>query len=249
VRICSAVTFFVLLTAASAPKYTANWVAALDAGLPERVTLPKGKLVKIGRALPARLFELSSQPKFKKGTYDFFRRGTLIVPVDASLRKFCRLERHMGSAFACLSDQNADGKLDAFFGTQVFKEFFTGSVGDDGGHEDLLESVSFAEVDSSQKSPEISLELMLQGISKNSISFQFCLSKKINDNAKFYQSRLRRGFSVICSPVYRSDSNQNTKPFEGFGVQIEFIGTAQASVEAKVLPSQNRTFETSSGFR
>jgi hypothetical protein len=249
VRVFAALLFFVFFTAASAPKYRANWVTLLTDGARGRLIFPKGELVKIGRVVPARLFQLSSQPKFEKGTFGFLGAGTLMVPVDGTLRKFCRLERHMGSAFACLSDDDGDGQLDSFFGTQVFKEFFTGSVGDDGGQERLLEPVAFAEVDAFEKSPEIDLEFVFRGGSKDGISFQLCLSKKIQDNAKFYQSNLRRGFSIVCSTLIRLPSRSVEQGFEGFGAQFEFARATKEAVEAKVVPSSSRSFETSSGFK
>ena len=247
-RLWFAILSLAFLTAASAPKYKGLWL--FDPVVDSSSTIfEKGKYQKIGRVVPARLFQLSGDSAVSAGLIGYLGRGTLMVPVDDSMRKFCRLERHLGSAFGCLLDSDGDGQLETFFGTQVFKEFFTGSVGDDGGHEPLTQPISFVEVDTLSESPEIDIELVYLGKSKkNQAIYQFCFSKKIADNKKFYQSPLRKGFSVICSEKFRTAIGPITK-IEGFGVEITLASADNKTMLVESIRSTGKAFETSSGFR
>ncbi len=237
------------LTAASAPKYRGVWTSLQETGAVGTIIFEKGKYKKIGRVVPARLYELTDDTAVAGFSIDHLKQGTLMVPVDGSLRKLCRLERHGGSAFACLSDTDGDGLLDTYFGTQVFKEFFTGSVGDDGGFEPLVRKVSFKEVDPALKAPEINLEFEYVGRGKNStLLFRFCLSKKIMDGRKYYQSSSRKGYSVICTFDTRAATESPVK-IQAFGVGLEVVRFDKTAMEIKFIPVSERTFTTVSGFR
>jgi hypothetical protein len=251
VRLWFAILSLFILTAASAPRYKGNWIAAPDGEFSGVIVFEKGKYQKIGRAVPARMFELRDDSFVAKGAITYLGRGTLMVPVDSSLRRFCRFERHLGSAFGCLSDTDGDGKLDSYFGAQVFKDFFTGTVGDEGGHESLTKPVSFAEIDSFVKSPQIDLEFVYLGKSmQNELVYQFCLSKKITDNLKFYSSSSsRKGYSVLCTTHIRNKLTDKNSNIQGFGVAIEIRSAAEKILEAKLIQPTDQTFETSSSFR
>lgn len=249
-RLCAALLSMLILTAASAPKYKGKWKTYPSTLSVEALVFEKNKFQRIARVAPARLFELSGDSVVAKGPIGYLGRGTLMVPVDESLRRFCRFERHLGSAFGCLSDSDGDGRLESYFGTQVFKEFFTGSVGDDGGHESLATSVPVVEVDSFLESPQIDLEFVYLGKSKkDEVRYQFCLSKKITDNIKFYQSRSRTGYSVVCSMEFRANLTKTAGKIDGFGVEIEIAGADAKTAGAKISARTNNTFETSSSFR
>ena len=247
-RVATALMCFVALTAASAPKYKGHWTVDSNAGSRQSLIFEKNKYQKIGKVVPARLFELSGDSIGSKGQIGYLGRGTLMVPVDESLRKFCRFERHLGSAFGCLSDSDADGRLDTYFGTQVFKEFFTGSVGDDGGHETLKAPVSINEVDPHSRSPQIDLEFLYLGKSGDKISYQFCLSKQITDGIKFYQSPKRKGYSVVCSARFKVSLKEATRNSAGFGFELKFNRADAKTLDAELQLIPNSIFETTSGF-
>ncbi len=243
-----AILSLVILTAASAPRYIASWKVNSNAESSQVINFEKNKFQKIGKVVPARLFELSEDAIGSKGPIEYLVRGTLMVPVDGSHRKFCRFERHLGSAFGCLSDADGDNRLDAYFGTQVFKEFFTGSVGDDGGHEILKGPVSFKEVDPYTRAPEIDLEFLYLGRSGDKISYQFCLSKKINDGIKFYQSSKRKGYSVVCSARFRTDLAGPARDSAEFGFVLDIERADSKTLDAKLRFITNSIFETTSSF-
>lgn len=237
-----------ILTAASAPRYIAKWKLDTNTETGQEFTFEKNKHQKIGRVVPARLFELSDDAFVSKGQIGYLKRGTLMVPVDDSLRKYCRFERHLGSAFGCLSDSEGDGRLDSYFGTQVFKEFFTGSVGDDGGYEILNAPVSFREVDPYTSAPAIDLEFLYLGRSGDKISYQLCMSKKINDGIKFYQSPKRKGYSVVCSARIRTNLAEPARAKAEFGVGLEIERADAKTLDAKLWFMTNSIFETTSSF-
>lgn len=242
-RVLLAIACLALLTGAKAPRYEASWVFVPVSNSPNPVTFQKNKNIKIGRVVPTRLFKLSGDAVVANGPISYLSKGTLMVPVDGNMRKFCRLERHEGSAFGCLHDEDGDGRFDGYFGTQVFKEFFTGSVGDDGGHQPLTAPVSYVEVDSVAESPNIDLEFIYVGLrNRTEIIQRVCLSKKINDNRTFYQSQSKKGFSVLCSGYFLKKAAASF----GFGVNVHERN--KNTLIATIVPT-GQSFHTTSNYR
>ena len=245
-RLFLAILCFVLLSAARAPRYDATWISLMETASSEPTEFPKGQHIKIGRVVPVRLFKLLDDASVPSGPISYLSKDTLIVPADNELKKFCRFERHMGSAFGCLRDADGDGRFESYYGAQVFKEFFVGTVGDEGGSEALNSPISYKEVNPSVDAPEIDLEFVYLGKKNdNKILFRFCFSKKIYDGRTFYQSRHRKGYSVICSTDILSDPAMAETHF---GVNIVANHVDDKMLKALISPS-NAAFKTSSNFR
>ncbi len=181
------------LRAGRATPHSARWIIPANNAPAANVFRNDDGFFPIGTVVPAELFAPLQDISVitKKGNV-VRPKGKLLVRLVDDPRSLCELKNSRGSAFDCVSDTNGDGKIDTFFGTQVFNEIFLGSIGDDGGFAPLSSPVDLAAVDPRTGAPKIDLELKFDGISGNIVKFRVCV--KTSWKSKYYDERscLRR---------------------------------------------------------
>ena len=189
---------FILLSLFASPLIARNanphivlWMVPGNAAPPQTVNRDREGFFRIGRIVPTKLFTLPQDAVVPRDGIIAVNAGTLMVPLVDDPYSVCEIRRHEGSAFACLKDTDHDGKFETYFGTQTFNEIFLGSIGDDGGFEDLTQSVSLQEVDPKLKTPEIDLKIKFKKISNGILYYEMCT--KITWPSKYFSAE-------ICMP-------------------------------------------------
>lgn len=191
----SALLFAVIVMASSALEarraraHSARWIVQAN-GMPAGNAFRTDEgYFRIGTVIPAKLYRPTQNISVvvKKSRFVTIPADRLMVRLEDDPRSFCELKSSRGSAFDCFTDTDGDGKVDTFFGTQVFNEIFLGSIGDDGGFTPLAGPVELAELDPRTNTPMISLELKYDGMSGNVVKYRVCMNTSWE--SKFYGER------------------------------------------------------------
>lgn len=210
------------LQAGRATPHSTRWIVPANSSPPGNVIRNEDGFFLIGTIIPAELYKPVQDISVvtKKGNVHL-PAGKLLVRLRDDPRSLCELKNSRGSAFDCVSDTNGDGKIDTFFGTQVFNEFFLGSIGDDGGFAPLASPVDLAAINPRTGAPKIDLELKLDGLSGNIVKYRVCLNTSWK--SKYYSERscLRRtrqaqldgtGSAIIYGQKIRFDGVRGKPP-------------------------------------
>lgn len=175
-----------------ARSHSARWIIPARSAPAENVIQNRDGYFPIGTIVPAKLFRASYNITVARKNILAIPSGTLMIRLEDDPWSACELKRSRGSAYACITDSNRDGRFDTYFGTQVFNEILLGSIGGDSSFEPLSGPVDLAEIDSRTNTPRIDLELKFDGMSANGVRYRICTS--ISWPAKYYNERscLRR---------------------------------------------------------
>jgi hypothetical protein len=183
-------TLFLTVSSAQAhraqPHFT-NWIIPGDDKLAQVVSIRNGGYFKLSRMVPSKMYTLLQDAFVPRRNILAIPKDTLMVPLADDPHSVCELRAHAGSAFACLTDTDGDGKFDTYFGTQVFNEIFLGSIGDDSGFEKLSQPVELRKVDPKITTPEISLEMNYYGITDGFAQYTVCT--KISWKSRYFHER------------------------------------------------------------
>jgi hypothetical protein len=175
-------------------RHITNWIVPGQDGLARDVGRDQDGYFRISRIVPARLYVVSQDAAVPRNNLVATPKGTLMIPLVDDPYSVCELRRHEGSAFACLTDTDHDGKYDTYFGTQVFNEIFLGSIGDDSRFEQLSQPAELREVDPRKDAPEINLELKYYGMSDGYVKYVTCTH--ITWKAKYFHERYCNGNTI-----------------------------------------------------
>lgn len=173
--------------AGRAPRHTAHWIIPANPSPPERVMRNRDGYFPVGTLVPATLYRLSNDVVLPSKNLVIIPAGTLMIPLADDRRSVCELSSRRGSNFSCLADTDNDGKLDTYFGTQVFNELFLGSIGDDGGFQRLPGPIDLVRLNPKTDTPRISLELKFNATVPGGMKYRVCTN--VSWRSKYYHER------------------------------------------------------------
>lgn len=242
-------SILMLLTAASSPHYAGHWLVVGSTASGAEMAFTKKEPISIARLVPLKLLRLDQDAHIPRDNILAVPAGRLMIPVDDQGRKLCDLERHRGSAFACLADTDNDGRFDTYFGVQVFKEYFFGSVGGDESQESLRLPVTASAASPVQDAPVIPIEFLYVGNSTDGkFRYKICTSKTSEQKVVFGRVDGDKHLSRYCFGETRSAIIGT--PFDVIGVQIMPIKLAGNLLIARVTPGERPAeFTTYSNYR
>lgn len=183
----------VSVQAGRATPHSARWIIPANGAPAANVVRNREGYFPIGTIVPAELYTPAQDISVVTKKGNIVRpRGKLLVRLIDDPRSLCELKNSRGSAFDCVTDTDGDGKIDTFFGTQVFNEIFLGSIGDDGGFAPLSSPVELTALNPRTGAPKIDLELKFDGISGTIVKYRVCVNTSWK--SKYYGERscLRR---------------------------------------------------------
>ena len=218
---------------------TAHWYAIDRDVAEERIELAKGISVPLLTLVPQRLYKLSARAVVLNSTA-YIPEGTLMMPVgDGSDRKLCAVERHLGSAFRCLSDVDGNGSFDTFFAQQVFNEFYFGSAFSDEAVGSLYNEVNVAELDPFTEGPVSELRIMfIGGGGETALRFKTCTHPKSASstwrlNGLYDEKCLKKEIKVLGRGFPRE--------FQFYGADIVVNGIVDGKLDVVVKHKANVT--------